>query len=202
MPVNSSAPVRVVAWWSDRADQLAARFWPGPLTLVLPRSDAVPDGATAGLPTIAVRCPAHDVAQRLLGAFDGPISAPSANRSGHVSPTNARHVAEDFGDAGDLLILDGGPCLVGIESTVVDLTTSRVLRPGSEYLVAVSHRTFPTKCIAIFRSLPPHERPGIVARYAELAGGFEPAVRLDRSPPATAGVFADPLWIVALKRSA
>ncbi|MHC5022297.1 MAG: L-threonylcarbamoyladenylate synthase [Planctomycetota bacterium] len=124
---------RVAAFWTDLASALAARFWPGPLTLVVPRGPDVPDGATAGLPTIAVRCPAHDVARRLLDAFDGPISAPSANRSGHVSPTAARHVAEDFADVHDLLILDGGPCRVGIESTVLDLTVGppRVLRPGS-----------------------------------------------------------------------
>jgi L-threonylcarbamoyladenylate synthase len=119
--------------WSERCAALARHFWPGPLTLVLPRAECVPDRATAGLPTIAVRSPRHAVARALLEAFGGPISAPSANRSGHVSPTTPRHVADDFPEAFDLVILDGGPCDVGIESTVLDLTGDppRILRPGS-----------------------------------------------------------------------
>jgi L-threonylcarbamoyladenylate synthase len=90
--------------------------------------------ADAGRPTIAVRAPRHAVARRLLAAFGGPISAPSANRSGHVSPTTAQHVADDFGAAGEtLLILDGGDCEIGLESTVLDLTapSATILRPGS-----------------------------------------------------------------------
>ncbi|MHC4413952.1 MAG: L-threonylcarbamoyladenylate synthase [Planctomycetota bacterium] len=124
---------RVVARWDERCDDLAARFWPGPLTLVLPRGADVPERATAGWPTIAVRAPAHPVARRLLGAFCGSISAPSANRSGHVSPTTARHVADDFADAAKLVILEGGACAIGIESTVVDLSgdVPQVLRPGA-----------------------------------------------------------------------
>jgi L-threonylcarbamoyladenylate synthase len=117
---------------SSIAHELARRFWPGPLTLVLPRAADVPGIATAGLETIAIRCPSHPAARSLLEAFGGPLSAPSANRSGSVSPTTAAHVARDFAEADDLLILDGGPCDVGIESTVLDLTASpsRVLRPG------------------------------------------------------------------------
>ncbi len=124
---------RVVAAWDERCERLARRFWPGPLTLVVPRAARVPSRATAGLATIAVRAPAHPVAQALLAAFGGPISAPSANRSGCVSPTTAQHVAEDFSEAADLLIIDGGPCPVGIESTVLDLSgpVPRVLRPGA-----------------------------------------------------------------------
>ncbi|MHC4965553.1 MAG: L-threonylcarbamoyladenylate synthase [Planctomycetota bacterium] len=122
-----------VGAWDDRCSSLARELWPGPLTLVLPRAAAVPSEATAGWPTIAVRAPAHPVARALLSAFGGSISAPSANRSGHVSPTTATHVADDFSDDEDLLILDGGPCAVGIESTVLDLTGSMptVLRPGA-----------------------------------------------------------------------
>ncbi len=112
--------------------ELTNCFWPGPLTLVLPKAATVPAQATAGLETIAVRAPADPIARRLLHAFGSPISAPSANRSGHVSPTTAEHVAADFPED-DLLILDGGACQVGIESTVLDLTTSpaKILRPGS-----------------------------------------------------------------------
>ncbi len=145
--VLDSAQARpLVAGWDDRAEALAEAFWPGPLTIVLPRSAAVPKRATAGWPTIAVRAPAHPVARRLLETFGGPVSAPSANRSGHVSPTTARHVADDFAGEADLLILDGGPCEIGLESTVVELGRAghdpgpgqsarpripRILRPGA-----------------------------------------------------------------------
>ncbi|HRP62561.1 MAG TPA: L-threonylcarbamoyladenylate synthase [Phycisphaerales bacterium] len=124
---------RLVATWDRRCEILAQRFWPGPLTLVVAKASGVPAAATAGYPTIAVRCPAHQVARELLAAFGGPLSAPSANRSGRISPTQAQHVASDFAACEDLLILDGGPCEVGIESTVVDLSGEkpRILRPGS-----------------------------------------------------------------------
>lgn len=119
--------------WNDTADKLAARFWPGPLTLVLPRSEGSPISllATAGLDTVAIRAPSHPVAQALIRAAGLPIAAPSANRSGAISPTRAEHVAESLGDRVPL-ILDGGPCLVGVESTVLDLTgaTPTLLRPG------------------------------------------------------------------------
>lgn len=131
-------------------EHLARRFWPGPLTLVVEKSQNVPAKATAGLHTIAIRSPAHAVARRLLDAFGGPISAPSANRSGYVSPTAAEHVAHDFADVEDLLILDGGRCDVGIESTVLDLTSDppRVLRAGSvsiEQLRSVIGEVTPTR---------------------------------------------------------
>lgn len=119
--------------WNDTADRLAARFWPGPLTLVLPRSEGsrISLLATAGLDTVAIRAPSHPVAQALIRAAGLPIAAPSANRSGAISPTRAEHVAESLGERVPL-ILDGGPCLVGVESTVLDLTgaTPTLLRPG------------------------------------------------------------------------
>jgi L-threonylcarbamoyladenylate synthase len=129
----------LVARWDWRCERLTRRFWPGPLTLVLPRGEGVPPRASAGLDTIAIRSPAHPVARRLLAAFDSAISAPSANRSGHVSPTTARHVATDF-PGEDFLILDGGPCPVGIESTVVDLSDgqARLLRPGAVTTAAMA----------------------------------------------------------------
>lgn len=132
---------RYAAEWPVEAARLAERFWPGPLTIVLPKRRVIPDNATAGLPTVGLRVPGHPLALELLRAFDGPLAAPSANRSTRVSPTTARHVREEFphseaagGAAGNepAMILDGGPCDVGIESTVLDLTppVPTILRPG------------------------------------------------------------------------
>jgi len=116
-----------------RLEALAARFWPGPLTVVLPRRAEVPAAAAGGRGSIAVRVPAHPIARSLLEAFGSPISAPSANRSGHVSATSAAHVLADFPREPGLLVLDGGSCPVGVESTVLDLTSTppRILRPGT-----------------------------------------------------------------------
>jgi L-threonylcarbamoyladenylate synthase len=132
--VHVAEPARaldVVDRWPAQAEALSARFWPGPLTLVLPKRANVPDAVTAGLASVAVRVPSHPVARALLAAAALPIAAPSANRSTQVSPTTAAHVARSLGDAVDL-ILDAGPTTVGIESTVVDLSTSTptLLRPG------------------------------------------------------------------------
>ncbi|MGB8693671.1 MAG: L-threonylcarbamoyladenylate synthase [Steroidobacteraceae bacterium] len=114
------------------AERLAARFWPGPLTLVLPRADKVLDLVTGGQDSVAVRVPAHPMALQLLTAFGGGIAAPSANRYGHVSPTRAEHVREEFGEA-VRVVLDGGECGVGLESTIVACLggTVRLLRPGA-----------------------------------------------------------------------
>jgi L-threonylcarbamoyladenylate synthase len=119
----------------DGARRLAAAFWPGPLTLILPRAGHVDDAVTGGQDSVGLRMPAHPVASALLAAFaalgGNGIAAPSANRFGHVSPTTAQHVADDLGDA-VAMILDGGPCAVGIESTIVAFTGSEpaLLRPG------------------------------------------------------------------------
>src|SRR5262249_17999279 len=112
----------LVADWPEEADRLAARFWPGPRTLVLPRGPPIPDGVTAGGPTVAVRLPAHPVARELIAAAGVPLAAPSANRSSRLSPTLAEHVLRDLDGRIDL-ILDGGPTTGGIESTVLDLTS-------------------------------------------------------------------------------
>ena len=114
------------------ASQLAEAFWPGPLTMVLPRAPTVLDAVTGGLDTVALRMPDHPLAMALIDAFGGGLVAPSANRHGRVSPTTAGHVREELGDAVDF-VLDGGPCTIGIESTIVDLSTPvvRILRPGS-----------------------------------------------------------------------
>lgn len=128
---DAAAAQALVSDWPLSAELLARAFWPGPLTMVLPKRDVVPDAITAGLPTVAVRVPGHPVALALLRETRLPIAAPSANRFTELSPTTALHVVESLGDAVDI-VLDGGPTTVGIESTVVDLTgpTPRVLRPG------------------------------------------------------------------------
>jgi L-threonylcarbamoyladenylate synthase len=119
------------AVWPQSAERLARAFWPGPLTLILPKRPIIPHAVTAGLSSVAVRVPAHPVAQALLRAAALPIAAPSANRSSEVSPTTANHVAQSLGEAVDL-ILDGGPTPLGIESTVLDLSGAQpvLLRPG------------------------------------------------------------------------
>jgi len=129
--------------------KLTDAFWPGPLTLILKKSSRIPLIVTGGQDTVGIRCPAHPLAQKLLVAFakagSGIIAAPSANKFGHVSPTTAQHVRDEFGEG--LLVLDGGPCEVGIESTIVDLSRMKtlkrpvILRPGaitSEMIRAVT----------------------------------------------------------------
>jgi L-threonylcarbamoyladenylate synthase len=114
-----------------RARLLAERFWPGPLTVVVPRAERVPDIVTGGRPTVGLRVPDHPVALELLAAFGGGVAAPSANRFGHVSPTTAQHVLWDLAGRVDLVV-DGGPCTVGLESTIVEVVAGPVslLRPG------------------------------------------------------------------------
>jgi L-threonylcarbamoyladenylate synthase len=132
--VADVAVARQIAVLSERAERLVEAFWPGPLTLVLPTS---PDGgicdlARGGLDTVAVRAPAHPVAQAVLDAFGGAVAAPSANRSGRPSPTTFADALEETGFAAGA-VLDGGPCAVGVESTVVSLLPgepARLLRPG------------------------------------------------------------------------
>ena len=133
--VHLASAAQLSAWVLDvpeRAATLAARFWPGPLTMIFRRSALVPDIVTGGQDSVAIRVPVHPVAQALLQAFGGGIAGPSANRFGHVSATTADHVRSEFGD--DVpFILEGGDCDVGIESTIVDLSRGapRLLRPGS-----------------------------------------------------------------------
>ena len=115
----------------DAAYALADRFWPGPLTMILERGDMVPDVVTAGLDTVGMRCPAHPVCRAILTAADLPVAAPSGNTSGRPSPTTAQHMLEDMDGKIDGIV-DGGPCTVGVESTIIDLTVMppRLLRPG------------------------------------------------------------------------
>ncbi|MBL8763789.1 MAG: threonylcarbamoyl-AMP synthase [Phycisphaerae bacterium] len=131
---------RRVCEWNDAAERLARQFWPGPLTLVLPRSPDVPEAVSGGDASVAVRCPDHPAALALLFKFGGPLVGPSANRSGEVSPTEAWHVRESFPDEAEVMIIDAGPCQHGIESTVVMLADGcpRVLRPGVVGVEALS----------------------------------------------------------------
>lgn len=122
---------RVAADFPPKARLLAEALWPGPLTLILPKRTEVPDIVTSGLPSVAVRFPVHPVARRIIEYSGTAIAAPSANPFGYISPTTARHVAETLGDRVDFIV-DGGPCEVGVESTVLDMTraTPSLLRPG------------------------------------------------------------------------
>jgi L-threonylcarbamoyladenylate synthase len=142
--VPDLAAAEAVAAFTTAARKIARRFWPGPLTLVLRRreSSGISLLACAGLDTVAVRVPAHPIAQALLRAVGRPLAAPSANRSGHISPTTAAHVAEEFGRR-VALIVDGGPCAVGLESTVLDFSSSSpapvLLRAGGVTLEELAH---------------------------------------------------------------
>ena len=132
--VHLASMHQVVRWAAaipETAQRLAARFWPGPLTLILRRAPGVLDAVTGGQDTVALRVPSHPVAQALLAAFDGGVAAPSANRVGRVSATTAEHVRAEFGAQVEL-ILDGGACAIGIESTIVDVSGAAplLLRPG------------------------------------------------------------------------
>lgn len=162
------------------AATLAAAFWPGPLTLVLPRNDAVPAAVSSGLDTVGVRCPAHPVALAIIAAAGVPLAAPSANRFGRVSPTSALHVAEELGDRLDLII-DGGRCDAGVESTVVaiDDDTAVVLRHGAIPIEALAQHV-PVRAVdartEAARASPGHDQrhysPG--AATTAVVPGFVP----------------------------
>jgi L-threonylcarbamoyladenylate synthase len=155
----------LVADWPEVAERLARKFWPGPLTLVLRKTSAIPDIVTASLPTVGLRMPAHPVAQALIEAAGIPLAAPSANRFTQLSPTTAAHVLRTLGDEVDM-ILDGGPCQVGIESTVLSLAGDRpiLLRPGgiarSALEAIVGRIAFATEAAE-----GAHPSPGMHARH-------------------------------------
>jgi L-threonylcarbamoyladenylate synthase len=170
--VHISAADHLEAWARmvpDEARTLAKEFWPGPLTLVLPKKRRVSHAVTGGQDTVGLRVPAHPLTQRVLVAFGGGIAAPSANRFGQVSPTTAEHVRKDLGDDIDY-ILEGGPCTVGLESTIVDLSGSEpaVLRPGGlaiEEIERVLGKRVP------IRDNPAVRVPGqLASHYAPRAG--------------------------------
>jgi len=199
--VRDLAEAETLAVFNSPARHAAARFWPGPLTLVLPRqpSARVSLLASAGLDTVAIRVPAHQVAQALLREAGRPVAAPSANRSGRVSPTEAAHVAEDLGD--DVaMILDGGPTPVGLESTVLDLSgeAPALLRPGAVTFEALTELLGP---IALPGSglpkspgmLASHYAPRLPVRVAatDLRAGEALLAFGPNAPPG----FAEVLWL-------
>src|SRR5437764_7191306 len=199
--VRDLAAAERLAVFNSPARHAAARFWPGPLTLVLPRQPSAGLSllASAGLDTVAIRVPAHPVAQALLREMGRPIAAPSANRSGRVSPTEAAHVAEDLGD--DVaLILDDGPTQVGLESTVLDLSAEppALLRPGTVTFEALTELLGP---IALPGSGPP-KSPGMLAsHYAPrlplrvAATDVRPGEALLAFGPNAPPGFAEVLWL-------
>lgn len=165
--LDLAGAAEVAAELPPLARRLAEHFWPGPLTLVLPRSSALPPAVSAGLDSVALRSPAHPVARALLAAAGLPVAAPSANRFGHVSPTTARHVLADLGERVDVVV-DGGPATLGVESTVVDVrgAVPLVLRPGGvtlEQLAAVA----PGSHLAQRQGEPtgPQASPGLLSRH-------------------------------------
>jgi L-threonylcarbamoyladenylate synthase len=165
--VSSEAAARALASvWTREAELLAERFWPGPLTLVVPRAEGVPDLVTAGLPTVALRVPGHPVAHALLEAAGVPIAAPSANRFTALSPTTAAHVAKGLGERVDL-ILDGGPTAVGIESTVLDISAERpvLLRPGTISIEAIEAVVGPVGRAAAIAGEAARPGPGMIERH-------------------------------------
>jgi L-threonylcarbamoyladenylate synthase len=173
---------RYVTTWPHTAQALVERFWPGPLTIVLPKTDAIIPEVTAGLGTVGLRAPDHPLTLAMLREFDGPVAGPSANRSTHVSPTTAQHVRDELGDAVDL-ILDGGACTVGIESTVLDLSSEqpRILRPGGLSRAAIEEVIGPVQIgHMVAEATTPAVAPGQHAKhYAPRTPSFrfEPAQR-------------------------
>lgn len=153
----------LVRTWPEAAERLAAKWWPGPLTLVLPKRARVPDVVTAGLDTAGIRMPAHPVALALLKEAGVPLAAPSANRFTQLSPTSAEHVKAAFGEA--VPVLDGGPCEVGIESTVVSLAGERpvLLRPGMVSREELEKILGPIEDAAPAEGA--HESPGLHERH-------------------------------------
>jgi L-threonylcarbamoyladenylate synthase len=165
-------------------EELASAFWPGPLSLVLPKSRSVPDAITAGIPTVAVRMPAHSVALALIDRSETAIAAPSANMFGHASPTTAQHVLDDLGGRVPL-VLDAGPASVGVESTVLDVTQQppRMLRPGGvtlEQLQEVLGEVLVSHAAAAINEQ--QRSPGLLSRH------YAPSVPLTvfEGPPADA----------------
>ncbi len=152
--------------WPDAAERLASRYWPGPLTLILPKQPGIPDIVTAGLPTVGIRVPSHPLALALIRAARVPIAAPSANRFTQLSPTTAEHVRQALGGA-VALVLDGGPSAVGIESTVLSLAGNQPLlfRPGAISQPEIEALIGPVQLAQPSDLAAPHAAPGMHLRH-------------------------------------
>ncbi|MCA9065504.1 MAG: threonylcarbamoyl-AMP synthase [Planctomycetaceae bacterium] len=165
---DRTALASIVTAMPEAASRLADRFWPGPLTLVLPRTSRIPDLVTAGLEGVGVRIPRHPVAMELLKAAGCPVAAPSANPFGGISPTTAQHVEDSLGHAVDL-VLDGGPCQVGVESTVVSFMseTPCLLRPGGCSIEEIEAVIGPVPCAVSNPNLDDAAQPapGMLSRH-------------------------------------
>ncbi len=160
---------RCASEWPRSAEQLAASFWPGPLTVVLPRSKDIPDIVTANGPTVGIRWPSHPFIQAVICECGFPLAAPSANPSNRISPTNAEHVSKELGDKLSLIV-DGGPAQVGIESTVIDLSLSppRILRPGmihEESIAAVVGEVSDSECPEAGAGREALRSPGLLKKH-------------------------------------
>ncbi len=167
--VSDREMLQQVALVSSRAEALIESFWPGPLTLLLPRTDAVPDVVTAGRELVGVRMPAHPVALELIRAASLPVAAPSANMFGRTSPTTAAHVLEDLDGRIDA-VLDGGPTSVGVESTVLDVGAMTIYRPGAvtaAMIAAIVGDVTVFQAQAVESSKPPESlpSPGVGLRH-------------------------------------
>lgn len=197
----------LVREWPDSAERLARRYWPGPLTLVLPKQPAIPDIVTAGLATVGLRVPAHPLALALIRAAGVPIAAPSANPFTGLSPTTAEHVRESLGDRVDM-VLDGGPATVGIESTVLSLAGREpvLLRPGVIPLPEIEALIGPVR-VAGAAGASAHASPGMHPRHYRprtmlvlLAAGDRPPngrgawLRIGREMPADPAAYAALLY--------
>ncbi len=198
----------LVLEWPDAADTLARRYWPGPLTLVLPKQPSLPDIVTAGLATVGLRVPAHPLALALIRMAGVPIAAPSANPFTRLSPTTAEHVRRSLGDAVDL-VLDGGPATVGIESTVLSLAGKQplLLRPGVIPLPEIEALIGPVRIAEAVETSGAHASPGMHAQHyrprtplALLSAGESPPagrgkwLRLGREMPADPTAYAASLY--------
>jgi len=211
--VHFADPLAMAQWAREvppAAMTLAARFWPGPLTIILRKAGRVPAVVTGGQDTVGLRCPSHPVALELLRELarigSGAVAAPSANRFGNVSPTTAQHVREEFG--GDLMVLDGGACEVGLESTIVDLSRGApvLLRPGAitrrdiEAVLGIAPAPPDAAAPRASGTLEAHYAPRTAlvladaARIASQAGDASVAVLAMRPKPANA---KDGAWIAA-----
>ena len=188
--VNSVEMARnCVETWPDLAEKLAGHFWPGPLSIVLPRSGLIPDIVTSGGETVAVRCPAHPIIQAVLAKCAFPLAAPSANRSNRVSPTRADHVVDQL-NGRIPLVLDGGACDIGIESTVIDISVKvpTLLRPGSISLGQLQTVLGEVKTVGLHIESGPAKSPGQCQQHyspkAKLLLNSEPATMLSQAKQA------------------